>query len=397
MWRIFFIVLLAVCGGAHAAKRYSDGTAPPVWHSSVSAACNDALGKKNQPANNEGYTWRIKSVDEPNTRCFVERRPVDGSDLVWRDAGVWTMVWQEYDNLCEAKMGQETTLQFKLGWAMYFNNPDGGTIRTADGGSVTPIPPMGKPPFEICQAGCVAVGGSTSSHGQFADMSTLANGHVQIVEVRDYSFNGKECTNNTDTDLSGSNPGSDGGQPGGGDGGDGDDGDGGDSGGGSGGDPPGGGNQNPPGTPPAPNPDGGDPGDGPGGGSGGNNDQITEAQCGVAGKPPCTAQIDETGTPTGPGDKMNRDNIDRQYDKLKDGLSSIWNRSDKDTSWGVVPNWFASTGCTPWSFGDIKGVGFTIDYCPAVPYAKGATTFMWVVVTFFAVLAMVGRTVGAGT
>lgn len=90
---------------------------------------------------------------------------------------------------------------------------------------------------------------------------------------------------------------------------------------------------------------------------------------------------------------MNRDNINNQYDKLSDGLNKVWTRSDKDTSW-TVPGWFGSGSCTPWNFGAIKGQSFVIDYCPAVPLAKGATTFAWVVVTFFAVLAMVARSIG---
>ena len=389
---------LVISMPAFARTEYTCSWATCEWKTSAAAACREAVAKRSEQ--DAPIVYRYLGVTSSTGIWVCDMEVQYPGSTTWAEAGGTAINTRVTENACEAKMGEAQMLQFKLGWAMYYNNPDGGTIRTSDGGSVTPVPPMGKPPFQVCLGGCAAVGGSTSSQGQYADLATLANQHVQIVENREYAFNGKECTSDgPETDLSGENPGADGDNGGGGDGdGDGDGGGGDDGGGGGGDDNPGGGSQDPPGTPPKPKPDGGEPGDGPGGGSGGNNDPQSEAACGVAGKPPCNTQIDESGTPTGPGDKMNRDNIDRQYDKLKDSLGSIWNRSDKDTSWGVVPDWFASTGCTPWSFGQLKGgVALTIDYCPAVPFAKGATTFMWVVVTFFAVVAMVGRTVGAGS
>jgi len=94
---------------------------------------------------------------------------------------------------------------------------------------------------------------------------------------------------------------------------------------------------------------------------------------------------------------MGTDGLDREMDKADGILGDIKDKSDKDTSWGVTPSWFVSADCEPWQFGDFKGTSIRIDYCPAVPYAKGATSFIWLVASFFATLAMVGRTVGAGS
>lgn len=123
---------------------------------------------------------------------------------------------------------------------------------------------------------------------------------------------------------------------------------------------------------------------------GANNQPNAEATCGVPGKPECTSRIDETGTPTGPGDKMSTEPIGAEFDKLRDQLNRITDKGDKDTSWGVNPSWFASGACEPWNLGEIHGQALNINYCPAVPYAQGAASFAWIVVTFFAVVHLVG-------
>ena len=94
---------------------------------------------------------------------------------------------------------------------------------------------------------------------------------------------------------------------------------------------------------------------------------------------------------------MGTERLNHDFTKLDNVLPKIYDRSDKDTTWGVVPSWFGSGSCTPFSFGDIHGVPFTINHCVAVPYAQGAATFMWVVGTFFAVLALVFRSIGGSS
>ena len=156
-----------------------------------------------------------------------------------------------------------------------------------------------------------------------------------------------------------------------------------------------------PGTNPGDTPPGGGK-TGPGGGGGiGDpdvpNDNDTEPNCGIGDQPPCNTKIDESGTPRDGGDRMGTERLNHDFTKLDNVLPKIYDRSDKDTTWGVVPSWFGSGSCTPFSFGDIHGVPFTINHCVAVPYAQGAATFMWVVGTFFAVLALVFRSIGGSS
>jgi hypothetical protein len=247
---------------------------------------------------------------------------------------------------------------------------------------------METPPQMVCLGGCQAFSGAGGLGSQYADMSTLSDGHVQIVQDVEYMTTGEGCSQpGPNTDLSGDNPG-DGGD-GGGDTDSGDPGDGND-------DPPGQPPNKPP-KPPKPDPDNNSGGPGGGGGPDGeNDDNDREPRCGHGNLPPCNARIDETDTPRDAGERMGTKKLNNEFTKLDNALHDISNKSDKDTSWGAVPGWFNSGSCTPFQFGDIKGESLRIDYCVALPFARAVSTFMWVVVTFFAITGMVSRTVGAG-
>lgn len=127
------------------------------------------------------------------------------------------------------------------------------------------------------------------------------------------------------------------------------------------------------------------------------DDNNTESSCGGPGQPPCNTKIDETGTPRDGGERMSTERLNSEFTKLDNLLPDIYDRSTKDTTWGVTPSWFGSGTCQPFSFGDFMGQAFTINHCVAAPYAQGAASFMWVVGTFFAILALVFRSVGGSS
>lgn len=376
-------VLMAVfsLSATAATREYKyEGDGSDTWYTGRGIACQAWRMEKLAEPNKVNVT---AVTDAPDTyRCEARFKEGGGFAahvaLLWREAGT-----------CQE--GNTQKIEFKIGWAQYFNTPDGGQIPLANGtSSVTPLPPQGKLPLDACVGGCRYYYDGGEQY--WVNPDTLSQGNVQRYASARYKSSDMECTESTDTDLSGDNPGPPDTDPGNPD----DPGDPGDNDnpGGNNGENPGGGNS---GGPDHNTGDGGDPGDddsnGPGGG---NNQNPAEPQCGVGGKPPCNTSIDESGTPSGPGDKMDTGKIGEQFDKLRDQLDRIKNKGDKDTSWGVFPSWFRTGSCQPWNFGAFGATTLSIDYCPAVPYAQAAASFMWLVVTFFAVTGMVSRTLGGG-
>ena len=114
--------------------------------------------------------------------------------------------------------------------------------------------------------------------------------------------------------------------------------------------------------------------------------------CGAPGQPKC--RIDETGTPDGKSAfDSSKDKLNSEFDKLTTELDKIKSSDGKDTSWGVMPSWIQTGGCSPWNLGTIPYIDkqITIDICAIKPYVDGVMNFLWALGTFFAVISMVFR------
>jgi len=120
--------------------------------------------------------------------------------------------------------------------------------------------------------------------------------------------------------------------------------------------------------------------------------------CGAPGQPVCSVKVDEKGTPTDGGDGMKTTKLDEAMDKADQGINKAIDKSAMDTSWGGIPQWFSSASCTPWQLGTLPfiNIALVVDICPVSQYVVAVMTFLWVVGTFFAIVAMVGRVTGAG-
>lgn len=117
--------------------------------------------------------------------------------------------------------------------------------------------------------------------------------------------------------------------------------------------------------------------------------------CGAPGQPKCV--IDESGTPTGGKDGLSDLNTADQ--QRSGGITSILDKSGKDTSFSM-PGWLQpSSNCAAWNLGKLPepiNVDITIDFCSLKPYVEGVVSFLWIVGTFLACLGMVGRVMGTG-
>lgn len=120
--------------------------------------------------------------------------------------------------------------------------------------------------------------------------------------------------------------------------------------------------------------------------------------CGAPGQAQCNVKVDEGGTPGSGGEGMGTAKLDQAMDKAIDGIAKATSSTGMDTSWGGIPAWFSSASCTPWSLGTLPfiNVVLTVNICPVSQYVVAVMTFLWVVGTFFAIVAMVGRVTGAG-
>lgn len=86
--------------------------------------------------------------------------------------------------------------------------------------------------------------------------------------------------------------------------------------------------------------------------------------------------------------------LDALQSKLGNDVAGVAN------SYGInlgLPSWLtASNGsCAPTTFGSIHGESVTLDWCPAVPYARAASGVIWMIGMFFAFLALIRRTTAA--
>lgn len=86
--------------------------------------------------------------------------------------------------------------------------------------------------------------------------------------------------------------------------------------------------------------------------------------------------------------------LDALQSKLGNDVAGVAN------SYGInlgLPSWLtASNGsCAPTTFGSIHGESLTLDWCPAVPYARAASGVIWMIGMFFAFLALIRRTTAA--
>jgi hypothetical protein len=126
--------------------------------------------------------------------------------------------------------------------------------------------------------------------------------------------------------------------------------------------------------------------------------QEEKDPCGAPGQAVCNVKVDENGTPATGGDGMGTSKLDQAMDKAEEGIAKAIDPSKMDTSWGGIPQWFASGGCTPWNLGTLPYINraIVIDICPVAGYVVAVMSFLWVVGTFFAIIAMVGRVTGAG-
>lgn len=131
-----------------------------------------------------------------------------------------------------------------------------------------------------------------------------------------------------------------------------------------------------------------------GGGSSPTSVEVNVETCGLPGKPPC--KIDETGTP-GPeasNGATSTDGLNGAFDTAVARIHEVTSPDGKDTSWGVTPTWFDSTSCSPFTLGTLPepiNREITFDICPVIPYVNGVMNFLWVVVTFFAIVSMTFR------
>lgn len=118
-----------------------------------------------------------------------------------------------------------------------------------------------------------------------------------------------------------------------------------------------------------------------------------QAACGAPGQPKCG--IDETGTGTGTRD-YGQTPISDVYRDLDAAMASLQTDSGKDTSWGFVPRWFTSGGCSPTVLytlpPKLSSMPVTLDLCPHLPMIYTLMNLLWVVWTFSAIVGMVFKT-----
>lgn len=126
--------------------------------------------------------------------------------------------------------------------------------------------------------------------------------------------------------------------------------------------------------------------------------EVKLETCGLPGKPAC--KIDETGTPTTPT-KDGQTELTDGKKLLDDTLTAIKDKTDKDTSWGIVPTWLQSGAtCHPvvlMTFPAFLGnKQITLDICPHLDMIYLLMNTLWIVWTFTAVLTMVRGSTTAG-
>lgn len=109
-------------------------------------------------------------------------------------------------------------------------------------------------------------------------------------------------------------------------------------------------------------------------------------------------KVDENGVPTGGGDGVSPKGLNDAMDQAESKINEVIKKDGMDTSWVELPNWLSSQDCSPWQFGTLPiiNMNLSLNICAMQPFAVMVMSFLWVVGTFFAIVSMVGRVVGAG-
>lgn len=117
-----------------------------------------------------------------------------------------------------------------------------------------------------------------------------------------------------------------------------------------------------------------------------------QAQCGAPGQPKCA--IDETGTPTkAEGQDKYAEGVDALRDKQKEQIDGAGQKAkDSVGEWGF--SFALPTGCTPLT---PEGYSITIDPCRWQGTVHDLMSMVWLIVTAWACIGMVGRTLSGGS
>jgi hypothetical protein len=127
-----------------------------------------------------------------------------------------------------------------------------------------------------------------------------------------------------------------------------------------------------------------------GGSSGGNSSGAsTSGTCGT--ESDCKVKVNEDGSPTGKSDVDTwGKSLDEQAKGRGDKLSDVVGTTNKDTSWGWLPQ-LPSGSCSPWVF-----AGYTINVCDIVARIRVVMAWLWAMTTIFLCAGMVKHAIEAG-
>ncbi|WP_157008395.1 hypothetical protein [Xenophilus azovorans] len=142
---------------------------------------------------------------------------------------------------------------------------------------------------------------------------------------------------------------------------------------------------------------------GRGGGAGGassgtgNTNKPGEGEeqeaCGAPGQPECTVKINEKGTPGDPKNKQLEDGVNELKQAQQDALNNAENTAKGWFSgWGF--GFSLPSGCTPL---DMDGYEFSVNFCRWQSVIHDIMSIVWLMVTAWACIGMVGRTVRGGS
>lgn len=107
-----------------------------------------------------------------------------------------------------------------------------------------------------------------------------------------------------------------------------------------------------------------------GNGSGGGGEG---AECGIAGKPPCSVKVDETGTPSDiSGINSNKTALETAMDQIKDKFGEV----SQPKQWSVVWNYQLPSGaCSPLQFGGQR-FSTSLDICKPLGYVRDLWSYV---------------------
>lgn len=129
------------------------------------------------------------------------------------------------------------------------------------------------------------------------------------------------------------------------------------------------------------------------GSSGGTQIDVEVETCGLPGKPAC--KIDESGTPNGAGAYGDATNaVNANKDTAVQGINDAAAASGKATAWTFT---FAfPTGCTAIAMPGFEALSGGIDICAWQGMIHDLMSMIWLAVTVWCCIGMVGRAVGGG-